>query len=83
MMYSILATIPLFLGLASARKCQKLTIPIQASGRNGVFNLAPPATDIDVADFILNLVRQGTNYPESILSGVSMMKDQCRQQRLD
>ena len=75
-MYSILAIIPLLAGLAFAKKCQKLTIPIEVSARNAVFDLAPPATNIDVTDFVLNLSRQGFNYPESILTGVSAVKNQ-------
>jgi hypothetical protein len=78
-MYSILPAIALLAGLASAKKCQQLTIPIEASGRNGVFNVEPPATNIDVTDFILDLLQQGTNYSQNILTGVSWAKIRCDQ----
>lgn len=68
MKYSVAAA--LFSALASAKKCTELTIPIEASARNGVFKIATPATDIDVTNFILDLTQQGANYTESILSGV-------------
>ena len=68
MKYIVAATF--FSALASAKKCTELTIPIQASARNGVYNIATPATDVEVTDFILNLIEQGVNYTQTILSGV-------------
>ncbi|KAI1845676.1 hypothetical protein JX266_008287 [Neoarthrinium moseri] len=52
---------------AAARQCQNLTIPINTSARNGVFNYAAPETNIDVTDFILNLVQPGHNLTAELL----------------
>lgn len=54
----------------SARKCHDLTIEVDLSARNGVFNLEAPASNIDVTNFMLNLSRQGANYTDTLLSGV-------------
>lgn len=56
---------------ASARKCQNLTVEVELSSRNGVFNFDAPSTNIDVTNFILDLSQQGANYSDSLLSGVS------------
>ena len=59
----------LSLGVASARQCQNVTVPVQISARNGVFGISIPQTNIDVTNFILNLVQQGHNYSEAVLQG--------------
>ncbi|KAM0452880.1 hypothetical protein ACHAO4_005299 [Trichoderma viride] len=62
----------LLLALATAvtaRKCQDLTIPISISATNTAFNLPPPATDIDVANILINLAEDSTNFFSSILVG--------------
>lgn len=68
MMYTIAAAAALA-AVASAKTCQNITVPIQASARNGVFNQITPVTDIDVQNFILNLTQQGTNYTATALEG--------------
>ncbi|KAK3719738.1 hypothetical protein LTR37_004275 [Vermiconidia calcicola] len=67
MRYSIVAASSLFAAIASAKNCQDLTIPVDVSARNGVFNLATPANNIDVTNFILNLSQQGANYTQEVL----------------
>lgn len=69
MKYTVAAA--LLATLASAKKCTDLTIPIEAFARNGVFDIATPATNIEVTNFVLDLTEQGVNYTDSILSGVS------------
>ena len=69
MKYSI--AVILFATLASAKKCTELTIPIEASARNGVFDIPIPANEVEVTNFILHLSQQGANYTEAVLSGVS------------
>jgi opacity protein-like surface antigen len=59
-----------FAAVAAAKNCQQLTIPIQASARNGVFDIAVPANNVEVTDFFLNLAQQGANYTQSVLTGV-------------
>lgn len=55
--------------VAAAAKCQNLTIPVSVSARNGVFNLANPATEIDSINFSLDLSRQGHNLTQELLTG--------------
>lgn len=62
--------VALLAGLASAKKCMNISIPITASARNGVFNIPAPTTNIDVNNFILDNTQQGKNYTAEILQGV-------------
>lgn len=55
--------------VTNAANCQNLTIPVSVSARNGVFNLANPATNIDSIDFSLDLSRQGHNLTQELLAG--------------
>jgi hypothetical protein len=57
--------------IASAYKCMNLTVPVDLSARNGVFNVSTPQNDIEVTNFILNLLQQGQNYTARTLEGVS------------
>lgn len=57
--------------LGEARHCQNLTIPIEVSARQPKFNLQTPNSNIDVTNFILDLTRQGHNYSNEALTGVS------------
>nr|POF23959.1 hypothetical protein CFP56_54895 [Quercus suber] len=68
MKYSI-AVAAALAGAVSARKCQNITVPIEASARNGVFDLTIPKTNIDITNFILDLTQQGKNYTANILEG--------------
>ncbi|GJC91444.1 ctr copper transporter family protein [Colletotrichum higginsianum] len=60
------------LGLAAmvaARKCQELTIGLDVSATNQVFNLATPKTDIDVTNILLELTKQGGSFVSDITTG--------------
>lgn len=59
--------------LASAKKCQNFTIPVELSARNGVFGIPAPQNDIEVTDFSLQFSRQGSNYTQSILKDYKMI----------
>ncbi|KAK1817873.1 hypothetical protein LTR12_007744 [Friedmanniomyces endolithicus] len=56
-------------GLAAARQCQNITVEVDVSARNGVFNQMTPVTNIDVTNFLLNLVQAGKNYSAAVLEG--------------
>lgn len=56
---------------AYAAVCQNISIPVNITARNGVFNLANPTNNIDVTNFALRMARQGHNYTNEILAGVS------------
>lgn len=54
---------------AAARKCRDIVVPVHISARNGVFDVAPPATNIEATDFILDNLRQGHDYANETLTG--------------
>lgn len=67
--FSAIAALVLTAGLASARLCHDINIPVTISARNAVFNVAAPQTDCGVTDFILDLSQQGSNYSAAVLAG--------------
>ena len=75
MKYSVAAA-SVLAAVASAKKCQELTVPVSVSSRNGVFDVAAltPHTEIDITNFILNLAQQGNNYTADVLQGVCGIK---------
>jgi hypothetical protein len=52
----------LWFGASLSHECQNLTIPLDISVRNGVFNTVAPQTVIDVTNLALNAAMQGRNY---------------------
>lgn len=70
-MFSTFTVVAALAALAAARNCANLTIPVSITGRNAVFNLATPQTNIDITNFILNQSRQGHNLTAELLTGVS------------
>lgn len=66
---SITAAAAAFIGSASAMTCTNITVPVDLSARNGVFNLKAPQNSIEATNFILDNTQQGTNYSHTILDG--------------
>lgn len=56
--------------VASARKCQDMTINVSLKARNAVFNVEPLATQNDVTNFYLGLARQGGSLMSRAQEGV-------------
>lgn len=59
----------LFAGLAAAKTCTNMTVPVDISARTVVFDITNPQTDLDATTFIQNLTRQGQNFSEIAFSG--------------
>lgn len=59
--------------VASARHCRNITVPVSLSSRNGVFDLEPPSTNIEVTNIFLGMSRPGNNGTAQYLKGVSIM----------
>ncbi|KAK4580518.1 hypothetical protein LTR86_000721 [Recurvomyces mirabilis] len=59
MKYTIATAAAAFAGLASARHCQNLTVEVDVSARNGLFNVTTPQDNI----------AQGKNYSANVLEG--------------
>ncbi|KAI1260350.1 alpha/beta-hydrolase [Xylariaceae sp. FL1019] len=53
------------------RHCRDLTIDINISAENQVFTLKPPHGDIEVTNFVLNVIQPGSNFTQTISSGTS------------
>jgi hypothetical protein len=68
---SILLSALSLASLALARNCQNITVELDLSARNSVFDLEIPKTNIEITEFVLELTKQGANYGSSILTGVS------------
>lgn len=68
------------IGLAAAKKCQNITVPVTVDSRNAVFDreALTPHTNIDVTNFVLNLSQQGHNYTADQLKGVSIYFRMCQ-----
>jgi len=64
---SITAAVAAFISSAAAMHCTNLTVPVELSARNGVFDYEAPQNDIEVTDFILNNSQQGSNYTAKLL----------------
>ena len=56
---------------ASAKICTNLTIPVQISARQGIFDVAPITCNQDVTTFSqdFNSIANGTNYTQEALLG--------------
>ena len=64
---SVAAAAAAFIGSASAMTCTNITVPVDLSARNGVFNVKAPQNNIEVTNFILDNTQQGTNYSATVL----------------
>ncbi|ETN46236.1 uncharacterized protein HMPREF1541_00420 [Cyphellophora europaea CBS 101466] len=52
-----------------ARKCQNITVSVSITARNGVFNVQPTQSNIEVTDFVLDGTQQGHNATAQVLEG--------------
>lgn len=60
--------------LASAKRCQDITVSVSLESHNAKFNLEPLLTDVEVTDFYLRLARQGGNLMEELQDGVRLLQ---------
>lgn len=65
-MKSSIAAAAAVISTASAMQCHNLTVPVELSARNGVFNVSTPQNDIEVTNFIVgrrsSLSRRSSTY---------------------
>jgi pimeloyl-ACP methyl ester carboxylesterase len=59
----------LFAGYVAAKQCQTLSIPVEISSRQGVFNKVPVESNLDVSAFATRLIEIQYNYTASLLTG--------------
>ena len=46
-----------------------MTVPVDISSQNGMFNLAVPQNNLDIPDLVLNITQQGRNFTDIVLEG--------------
>ena len=57
-------------GLASAKKCMNMSVPVTIKSRNAVFGgTALPVTALDATTFLQNMTQQGRNFTADALTG--------------
>ena len=59
----------ILVGSAVAKQCTNMTVPVDISARNGVFDFAIPQTNLEATTFTQNVTRQGQNFSDVALSG--------------
>lgn len=69
MKFFSLVSLALVAGLATARKCQNITVSVSITARNGVFDVEPAQNNIEVTNFILDGTQQGHNATVQVLTG--------------
>lgn len=66
---------PVFLaGLAAAKVCTNVTVPVNIDARQGVFNVPTLQSNLDATTFALNFTRQGTNFTNVALTGYQTLQ---------
>lgn len=54
--------------MAVAQNCQNLTVPVEITAAlKATFDFTAPKTNVDVANFILDLTRPSANYTKELL----------------
>ena len=71
-MHFVYAITAVLVRYASAYTCTNLTVPVELSARNGVFDYATPQTNIDVTNFFLRMAEASGNYSETLLLNASV-----------
>jgi hypothetical protein len=69
MMHFSILSLCVLAGCVAAKECMNVTVPVDLSVRQAVFDIAVPQTNLDVMDFILNMTQQGRNFSDIVLSG--------------
>jgi pimeloyl-ACP methyl ester carboxylesterase len=69
--FSTLTAVASFAGIVSARCCRNLTVSVDISARNGVFDAKAltPQNNIEVTNLILDLTQGGKNFSANQLKG--------------
>lgn len=66
---STLSILALFVASAAGKRCMNVTVPLELSARQAVFDLAIPQTNLEVTDFVRNNTQQGKNFTDTVLTG--------------
>ena len=68
-MHKFTLTICSLLTAVVAKQCVNITIPVDVSARNGLFNVQTPESNLDVTQFSLNLTNAKGNFTDLSLLG--------------
>lgn len=69
MHFSTFTALAVLAGSVAAKICINMTVPVDISARQAVFDLAVPQTNLEATDFILNMTQQGRNFTDIVLTG--------------
>ncbi|RMZ72293.1 catalytic [Pyrenophora seminiperda CCB06] len=61
-------------GCINARECYNFNIPVNIASRQGLFKPVPVEGNIDIAAFVANYLRPGTNYTAELLQDYQTLK---------
>lgn len=64
----------LFAGAAAAKHCQTLSIPVDISSRQGVFNKVPVENNLDVSAFATRFLQYQYNYTAELFAGFQTLQ---------
>lgn len=71
MLFKSLLVLGVLSSRISAKICTNLTIPVEISARQGIFNVPPITSNMDATTFVqkFNSIANGTNYTQETLVG--------------
>lgn len=75
-MVSISVSVLLFAGIAAARTCSNLAIPVEISSRQGRFKKIPLDSNLDITKFVQEYTRFGQNYSDVLLEDYQTLNGQ-------
>ena len=63
-MFKAALTVCSLLTAVAAKRCVNITIPVDVSARNGIFDVQVPHSNLDVTQFALNLTNARGNFTD-------------------
>ncbi|KAL6703715.1 hypothetical protein ACN47E_009409 [Coniothyrium glycines] len=73
-MTPLLSWLPLLAGIAAARQCANITIPVDITSRQGQFKEVPVQTNLEVGAFATRFNQYGFNYTAELLTGYQTLQ---------
>lgn len=71
---SLFAGVAVFGGLASAKTCVNVTVPVDIHARQAIFDVPTLESNFDATTFALNFTKQGTNFTQVVTTGYQTVR---------
>ena len=68
-MYKLIIVVSALFAATAAKRCTNITIPVDVTARNGIFDLSIPHSNFDMTRFALNLTSALGNFTKTSLAG--------------